>query len=285
MKAILNLFHKPYPLDLRFSKHLKEILVVSAFILVLLFAFKPFGLHSAPDQTLAWLIPGYGLVNLVGMLISYGIIYVLFSSKRDTWTLGKQYILVLTVILWIGFLNWLFSALTGITSFNLAACINFIGYTLMVGFIPTLVLSFYGYSRHLKMRLAEAESMNSELSAQGAQGEKRIKLMPESGNEFLHIDSRNFLYMQSAGNYTEVNYLNLGNKESVVLRGSLSYFTSQIPAGLKIIRVHRAFTVNLHRIQHFTGNAQGLSLVLEGASKPIPVSRVNVQAVKDGIQA
>lgn len=81
--------------------------------------------------------------------------------------------------------------------------------------------------------------------------------------------SEEFLYAESADNYVKVFYT--GGQQ--LIRSTLKQLEDSFRGNERIFRCHRTYLVNLDRVIHISGNAQGYKLHLEGVVQTIPVSR------------
>ncbi|MEM7299410.1 MAG: LytTR family DNA-binding domain-containing protein, partial [Bacteroidota bacterium] len=75
--------------------------------------------------------------------------------------------------------------------------------------------------------------------------------------DYLKVLSSVICLLESEKNYTTVYYSVEGSLKKKIMRGSLNYFQSQLPASF--IRTHRSYIVNLLAIESVSGNSQGLT--------------------------
>lgn len=88
----------------------------------------------------------------------------------------------------------------------------------------------------------------------------------------LH-SSTELLFVESDGNYALVHYLCEGRAVHKALRCTLKQAEEQLSEEPYIMRCHRAYIVNIARVEHVSGNGQGYRLTLEGTKEQVPVSR------------
>ncbi|KAI9451198.1 hypothetical protein F5148DRAFT_1290302 [Russula earlei] len=168
------------------------------------------------------------------------------------------------------FANWKTSGqLAGLTTIFilLLVCLG------MVVFITQQTLILQSYSDNL---LKGGEGLMQEVIA-----EKKEKLSPISSlilkgdnkSELLEIEPSNLLYLHAADNYTRIFFMNNGQIDSILFRGTLKKFEETLAEHDFLFRCHKTFLVNLLHVHLIKGNALGLKLYIMGVVNPVPVSR------------
>jgi hypothetical protein len=100
-----------------------------------------------------------------------------------------------------------------------------------------------------------------------------ISLKDENEVVRLVLKVENLLFIQSADNYVEVNFLENGERSKVLLRNSIKKLETTF-VHTPIIRCHRSFIVNTHNIELAKKTASGFNLKLNQVSELIiPVSK------------
>ncbi len=89
--------------------------------------------------------------------------------------------------------------------------------------------------------------------------------------EFLNISSKYIYYLKSEENYTTIVFLDNNRLNKKLLRGSLSFFQSQL--SINFVRIHRSFIVNLIAIQYANINSQGGDIYLKEGNIKLRISR------------
>ena len=89
--------------------------------------------------------------------------------------------------------------------------------------------------------------------------------------DFLKVPIKELLYLKSEDNYTKICYLEKGQLSNSLLRGSLTYFSSQL--GASCIRIHQSTIVNMHAIQSVQLNSQGGKIQLKDHPATLRISR------------
>src|SRR5215471_9595112 len=81
----------------------------------------------------------------------------------------------------------------------------------------------------------------------------------------------------------KIIHLDKGTTQQKVIRNSLKNLEDQLSKYPGIYRCHRTCLVNLQKVIHASGNAQGIKLHLNGTNELIPVSRSLTQEIKQKI--
>jgi DNA-binding LytR/AlgR family response regulator len=122
--------------------------------------------------------------------------------------------------------------------------------------------------------------------------EKPVHLADE---ELIHIESQlkkedvsfypgQLIYAESDGNYV-VFYLDIDDRlQKKSVRNSITNIEGQLSSIPYLMRIHRAFIVNLRKVTVKKGNSLGYRLKLSGTDAEIPVSRQNTIAFDKNIR-
>jgi DNA-binding LytR/AlgR family response regulator len=296
---MLSLFKQPFPAH-TLASSIRMAALIGLFVALFLLVFQPFGLREMPDgATKLLLLFGYGLVTFGCICFSSLILSGLFPNwfKPEDWTVSKEIQITLFNFLLIGFCNTLYTFVIFDQPISLPYLLKFEGITLAVGILPVSLIVLFRYTRLLSQNLKLAGEMNSELKP--VHPETRQEILPEpasfpkpaiapqqftfsseTGSDQLTLQPQDFLFATAADNYVELHYLEKGLAKKSLIRNTLTRLEELVKADAQIVRCHRAYLVNLAQVKHFTGNAQGLKLELNGTSEFIPVSRKMVPAIK-----
>ncbi|CAN5358471.1 hypothetical protein BH23BAC1_BH23BAC1_47930 [soil metagenome] len=86
------------------------------------------------------------------------------------------------------------------------------------------------------------------------------------------------------GNYLKIYFQRKGEIYEEILRNSLKNAETAIEQFPEIIRCHRAYIVNLLKIEDAAGNSQGYKLKFKGVNDEVPVSRKYISDIKQHLQ-
>jgi len=263
---------QPYPREQRDPQHW---LLTSAgaglFVTVFLLVFQPFGTAQWEDPKKPYILAGYGLVTFA-CLTAVGLVFPKwFRSVFDEirWTVGREIIWVLFVIVFIALGNILYSQ--WILGEGFGHVLIWLGFTAAVGVIPATVITLLNYTRLLR-KYATTDLRVKELDVVVSNPLAEITFIAENEKDRLTLPADSLLFIESADNYSEIVFLQNEKIRKTLLRGSLSRFEEQIHHP-NVVRCHRSYIVNLQQVERISGNAQGYRLQLKRYPLPIPVAR------------
>lgn len=110
----------------------------------------------------------------------------------------------------------------------------------------------------------------------------KIVLYGES-RDLLEVNPQDIVYVESIANYLNIVYLNDTDLCNKRLRSSLRDVEQALEAFPFMVRIHRAFLVNIHFITQVSGNSAGMKVSLFSCEKVLPVSRSNIGEFKKRI--
>jgi DNA-binding LytR/AlgR family response regulator len=94
----------------------------------------------------------------------------------------------------------------------------------------------------------------------------------------LSFNSEEFIYAASDRNYVDFY---LEGKSGIIkktIRNSMTNVEEQLNGFPQFFRTHRAFLINLKKMEKKQGNALGYDLKLTGINEKIPVARNKIKA-------
>lgn len=100
----------------------------------------------------------------------------------------------------------------------------------------------------------------------------------------ISIDEKDFIAAEAEGNYITITYYDK-NKEikASQLRQTMKQLEIMLADSQNLIRVHRAFIVNINHVKGVEGNSQGYRISIDGYKSGIPVSRSFTSAFSKAI--
>lgn len=258
---------------------------------MLIAVFAPFGFSSLQiaDRMIFSLM--FGFVSSFGVLLVTGILKWLIPGlmQEERWTLGKELILILTVIAGICALNFVFILGLGLSETPTHRLFQMVVlYTFGISIIPVGILILFEQFRHQQKKLQEAEKLTEELrqlftekkSGQLASSNTVI-LKADNGNVELQLRSEEIIFINSDGNYVEVHYqVNESIIQKRLIRNRLKSFIPVLPAA-SFFQCHKSFIVNKMHIIRIEGNARNLVLIMRQTDQRIPVSRSKTKALSE----
>jgi DNA-binding LytR/AlgR family response regulator len=100
-------------------------------------------------------------------------------------------------------------------------------------------------------------------------------------NEHVTLDITDLLYIEAVGNYVKVCQLQGNELHANMLRATMKQMEDELQAYPMIVRCHRAFMVNLGQVEQISSNSRAMQLVMRHSHDTIPVSRSNVNKLKE----
>lgn len=294
MNNIFSIFSRPYP----YSDRQNNILLISIgtglFIAFFLLAFQPFGTAEATFKYKVLKIGGFGVVTTVVMFVYFSLLSRWLSHRNQDkhWTVGKEILIYAGLLLVIGLGNSCYSIAIGINAPMVSSFLGMFYSTFLVGIFPVTFFIILDYVYLLKKNIAEAKTLQANKTKKyptknealpASSNEVAIHLLAENKKDEVHVPAKDLLYLESSSNYVTVVYKKQDVVQKTLLRSSLTRLEKQIE-NEHILRCHRSFIVNLQRVEHISGNAQGYKLQLEKTTDIVPVARKYAKIVTNYFQ-
>lgn len=286
LKSIFKL-DQPYPINLSITDRRRSCIAIGCFVFMFLYIFKPFGLNRISDQ-IFFVSLGYGVVcSSILVVLNMGV----FSGfpnffKEDVWTTKRELLWTMLTVALIGLGNFFYSILIGIAPFSFEYLIQFESYTLAIGVFPITLTILLNQVRLKSKFENESQKINTfieetkeSIEVTGADS-SLVTILSESGTDELKIAAHDILYIKAADNYIEIFYLKESNVIRKLIRNSLKNIAINLAFDNTFLRCHKSYIINLQKVDHVTGNAQGYKLHVPGADELVPVSRSNNETVK-----
>lgn len=280
----LKILKEPYPFDDSTKMLLLKALAFGLFIFCFLYFFQPFGLgnYHAKSKTLQLL--GYGGVTsflLIFNHFSFRFIFPKWYNKKS-WTVGKNILFTLWMFFTIGLGNLLYSVFLNFLPFSFGSILFYQGLTISMGIIPVVISTLLVYQNKNATALKEAAELNSSMHLSESKPVSVIKIPSANKSENVSIDANQLLMVKAVENYIELHHLNNSEVEKNIIRTTLKSVHSTFIDYPFIQKCHRSYLVNLSKVNHFSGNAQGLTLSFEENDElSVPVSRAYVKTIKE----
>lgn len=285
-EKIRRYLQSPYPVV---YQRWKVVLISSLVVFLILLVLQPFGISGIEGHKF-WILLGFMGVTAVFLSIPVYLFACLFPEfyKEEGWTVWKQIVNLLMVILFIAVGNWLYSTFVFGWGLRWDVFCVFALFTLVIGLFPTVLFILLNQNRLLAIHLEEATEMNLHLqrsvsAMESIETAEIVSLLSFQGGtrESLELDSKDLLYIESDGNYIRVNYQKGGRTMQCLLRMTMKQAEEVTGGSPLVAKCHRAFLVNLRKVVKVSGNSQGYRLLLEGCPEEIPVSRAYSKRVKE----
>lgn len=296
--------------------------ISSAFTILALAIFKPFGLETWQWQAWIHLLMLF-VLGVICCMVTEAVLKYIVRKPRST-ERGVSYIIHRN--LWFQFINTPLVALTiclyrhyvlsDRVESNLLSWSNFLETLAIIAFLSFAIGLYWRFkyrSRFLAAELEETRLLNEQLQKmqqseeklqQSEKSEKQDAALVEdqhqehsplnlagnitltgNTNETVTLDITQLLYVEAVGNYVKVYYLRDGQMRNDMLRATSKQIEDELQHYAMIVRCHRAFLVNLVQVDQIISKAGSMQLLIKHSHESIPVSRSNMAQVKEAIKA
>ena len=283
-------------------------IISTAFVVVALAVFKPFGLDAWQWQAYVHLV-ALGVIGLSICMMTDIILKYVVKMPRS-FKKGVNYIIRRN--LWFQFINTPLVAL-GICLYrhfvlsdrvegNQLSVVNFLESFIIIAFCSFAIGLYWRFkfrSKYLLMELEETRQLNEQLKKIQSEkpSEKPLQQAPESTvsqsqeltltgttNESVTLQISNLLFIESVGNYVKVIYLRDKQVHTDMLRATMKQMEETLQGYPMIVRCHRAFLVNLGQVEQIISHSSSTQLLIKHCHESLPVSRSNMAQVKAAIK-
>jgi hypothetical protein len=244
---------------------------IGVFLALFLLVFQPFGVNNF-DPTFhislefALAVGAFGVLVTATVAVNEFLLRPLvlrqLTRRRLIAWLAWTFLLVATGVFllynWFG--NW--------HDFRWSSYLGFIRDVSLLISLP--VAGFLFYIRHEWLKSEYVQLQAIHLSGPAP---RLVHFSSDNGKDQVSVALDDLLYLESQDNYVAVTWVEGGARRASLIRSSLKRLEEILDEPL-LLRCHRSFIVNLARVRGCRGNRHGLQLTLEGADRPVPVSRV-----------
>lgn len=223
MNKLVSLLRSPYPV---LFQRWKSVVIPSAIVAFILYAFQPFGISLKEGSKLGIAI-GSGGITAGASVICHYLLPALFPSyyKEQHWTLGKYVLDLLLLFFLIAVGLWLYiSWLSGI-GMNGSLFLLVCTWVMILAPFPLVFCLIWNRNMVLARNLKEAAEINSflprKMSAEGdgnspekKEGDTGRLVFSGGTKDVLEVSDCDFLYAEAEGNYVRVVLLlpEMGNR-------------------------------------------------------------------------
>ena len=291
-------------------------IVSSAFMVLAIAVFKPFGLEVWQWQAYVHLLALFALGMFSCFLTEVILKYVLRMPR--SYNRGVSYIIsrnlrfqcINTPLVSLLICFYRHFVMSSLVEGNKLSLSNYLETLVIIAFLSFAIGLYWRFkfrSRYLAAELEETRLMNEQLKklqsgvspdpsevgeCQGNQnvtanssplGRSRDVSITLEGttNECVTIEISNLLYIEAVGNYVKVVSKRENEVKTNMLRATMKQMEDELQAYPMIVRCHRAYMVNLGQVEQISSNSRAMQLVMRHTHDAIPVSRSNVSKLKE----
>jgi len=261
--------------------YLRTITIIGLLVFLMLWIFTPFNFQRFPEEQRLLMALAYSGTAYLTMLLCLVWIRLLPGLfKAESWTLGREMLLVIYQFTTIALSVWL---LTRYLEPERSHRSYWYTWSIVAagGILPYLVATSLKHVYQLKRNLREAVSINSRLAMGDGASAAHQLVVP---NLLVPLSIDEFLFAKSDGNYLHIHAEKMGFIQSYTVRCTLRQFLHDNAVHEEIFQCHRAYAVNCLHIHAVEGNAAGCFISLAHALPMVPVSRAYVARLKQALQ-
>lgn len=270
-----HIFKQNYPQNYLIQNPVVGGLVLMLFTIAFTAIYRPLGSHASLGISYLETMALYSFIlGFAAILIIYFMKLFPFFSDRHAWNLKKEIAAIGITLVGLGITIYLaaFIIEPPADRWNLSTFIDSIKNAFLVGILP---FSFFTAINISALKASEIKNETPALSEHKAftNVEKPIFITSQLKKESLSFIPSQLLYAESDGNYVRFCLIKDENMIEKTIRNSISNVEKQLSGYPEFFRTHRAFIVNLKKVQRKLGNSAGYRLKLSDAETEIPVSR------------
>ena len=281
--------------------------VSCAFMVLAIAIFKPFGIEVWQWQAYVHLLAIFALGMfscflteiilrfVIRMPRSYdrGVNYIISRNLRFQCT--NTPLVSLLICLYRHF------AMSDVVESNKLSWGNYLETLVIISFLSFAVGLYWRFkfrSRYLSAELEETKLLNEQLkklqdsnaevpqqteddTPSSDKDQDSQVTLEGTTNEHVTLEISNLLYIEAVGNYVKVCQLQGNEAHTNMLRATMKQMEDSLQAYPMIVRCHRAFMVNLAQVEQISSNSRAMQLVMRHSHDAIPVSRSNVNKLKE----
>ena len=269
-----------------------------AFIVLAIAIFKPFGLEIWQWQAYVHLLAIFAL-GLFSCFLTEVILKYVIRMPRS-FNRGVSYIIsrnlrfqcINTPLVSLLICLYRHVVMSNLVEGNKMSLGNYLETLVIIAFLSFAIGLYWRFkfrSRYLAAELEETRLLNEQLKKfleeKGGrdyqeEAEEAITLTGAT-NEHVSLEISDLLHIEAVGNYVKVTQLRNGEVHTTMLRATMKQMEEALRAYPMIVRCHRAFMVNLGQVEQISSNSRAMQLVMRQTHDAIPVSRSNVNKLKE----
>jgi len=281
--------------------------VSCAFMVLAIAIFKPFGLEVWQWQAYVHLLAIFAL-GLFSCFLTEVILRYIVRMPRS-YDRGVSYIIsrnlrfqcINTPLVALLICLYRHFAMSSLVEGNKLSWGNYLETLVIITFLSFAVGLYWRFkfrSRYLSAELEETKLLNEQLkklqdsnagvpqqteddTPSSDKNQDSQVTLEGTTNEHVTLEISNLLYIEAVGNYVKVCQLQGNEVHANMLRATMKQMEDSLQAYPMIVRCHRAFMVNLGQVEQISSNSRAMQLVMRHSHDAIPVSRSNVNKLKE----
>jgi hypothetical protein len=282
-------------------------IISCAFMVLAIAIFKPFGLEVWQWQTCVHLLAIFALGMLSCFLTEVILRYIVRMPR--SYDRGVSYIIsrnlrfqcINTPLVSLFICLYRHLEMSSLVEGNKLSLGNYLETLMIIAFLSFAIGLYWRFkfrSRYLAVELEETRQLNEQLkklqtsnagvsrqtednAPVGSTDQDSQITLEGTTNEHVTLEISDLLYIEAVGNYVKVCQLQGNEVHTNMLRATMKQMEDSLQAYPMIVRCHRAFMVNLGQVEQISSNSRAMQLVMRHSHDAIPVSRSNVNKLKE----
>lgn len=285
--AMFSFWQRPFPPYVYSKGCYAAVLISGLAVFAILFFIEPFDLDEVSLSRKFLVSISFGcttsFVTGLFILVIPKILPVLFDARG--WTVGKEILFFCLLLTVVSAANVVVNMWLQKIPFSTGMMTMMIGYTLLVSAAPVTLSVLVKQHMLLRRFQSEASLFNTMLPINvedAATGESvvpepalsaAITIAGDNQEEQLTLSPHDWVAAEASDNYCRIYFVQGAVPDSVLFRTTLKKLENQLEKVPGLYRCHKSFLVNLEKVSHLSGNAQGYRLHLKEMELQVPVSR------------
>ena len=283
--------------------------ISTVFMVLAIAIFKPFGLEVWQWQAYIHLLCIFALGSFSCFLTEIILRYVIRMPR--SYDRGVSYIIsrnlrfqcINTPLVSLLICLYRHFAMSELVEGNKLSFSNYLETLVIIAFLSFAIGLYWRFkfrNRYMAAELEETRQMNEQLkklqtsvldSQKTMESTNRLSessnnqasqiTLEGTTNEHVSLEISNLLYIEAVGNYVKVCQLQDNEVQTHMLRATMKQMEDELQDYSMIVRCHRAFMVNLGQVEQISSNSRAMQLVMRHSHDAIPVSRSNVNKLKE----
>jgi hypothetical protein len=282
-------------------------IISCAFMVLAIAIFKPFGLEVWQWQSCVHLLAIFAL-GLLSCFLTEVILRYIVRMPRS-YDRGVSYIIsrnlrfqcINTPLVSLFICLYRHLEMSSLVEGNKLSLGNYLETLMIIAFLSFAIGLYWRFkfrSRYLAVELEETRQLNEQLkklqtsnagvsrqtednAPVGSTDQDSQITLEGTTNEHVTLEISDLLYIEAVGNYVKVCQLQGNEVHTNMLRATMKQMEDSLQAYPMIVRCHRAFMVNLGQVEQISSNSRAMQLVMRHSHDAIPVSRSNVNKLKE----
>jgi hypothetical protein len=265
--------------------YLKLAMVIGIVLTAFIYMFDPYDNYLAiPKFEIPMKIIqlGYGINTAVVIYFLYWLLFrkLRFANESRPWKTYHHWLLLVAIMSIAGFIGTIYHRFMMEvgeveTSYYLFVTIPRSIIISIPLFIITILLDQL-HTNKIPIQIIKQVVLPT-LQEEKVVSDKKIILKSPMVNQCIEIIPSQIGYIKASGNYVEI--YTIGDKKPQLLRASLHFIAARLEAYDFIIKCHRQYYVNVHKIDSYKGNLQRVLLTLKNTKDQVPVSKSYTKTV------